>query len=302
MRARGASGRAAAFRSSVADFSIRRSGPEDVDVVYGIFAEWQRAVLGETEIGPKMFASSRATADAAFVAEVDGTIVGDAGVRGGGIDVLVAPPFRRRGIGAALIEATEEAATDEVLLLTAIESEPAAAPFAEASGYTKAWEYWLMGVDLPGEIEAASWPEGVSVRSFREEDSSELKDLLDLAYSADPYDNPMTLEQWRRFMLEDPSFDPDVWFLAVAGDEIVGAALNWKEGYVKDLVVHPEWRGRGIGKALLLETFGEFARRGILRITLKTDSINPTQAWRLYERLGFRKERTYEVFEKRRVS
>jgi ribosomal protein S18 acetylase RimI-like enzyme len=46
------------------------------------------------------------------------------------------------------------------------------------------------------------------------------------------------------------------------------------------------------------QTIAEFARRGIERVTLKTDSINPTEAWRLYERLGMRKERTYEVFQK----
>ena len=47
------------------------------------------------------------------------------------------------------------------------------------------------------------------------------------------------------------------------------------------------------------QTFSEFARRGVPRITLKTDSINPTDAWRLYERLGMKVERTYEVFEKK---
>jgi ribosomal protein S18 acetylase RimI-like enzyme len=80
---------------------------------------------------------------------------------------------------------------------------------------------------------------------------------------------------------------------------MVGAVLNWQEGYVKDLAVHPHRRGRGLGKALMLQTFAEFARRGIPRVTLKTDSINPTQAWKLYARLGMETERTYEVFEKR---
>ena len=47
------------------------------------------------------------------------------------------------------------------------------------------------------------------------------------------------------------------------------------------------------------QTLAEFAGRGIDRLTLKTDSINPTEAWRLYERLGMGKERTYEVFHKR---
>ena len=99
-------------------------------------------------------------------------------------------------------------------------------------------------------------------------------------------------------MFEDPMFDAAVWFLAEADAKIVGAALNWDEGYIKDLVVHPDWRGRGLGKALVYQTFGEFRRRGLPRVTLKTDSNNPTDAWRLYERVGMRKELTYEIFQK----
>jgi ribosomal protein S18 acetylase RimI-like enzyme len=138
------------------------------------------------------------------------------------------------------------------------------------------------------------------VRTFREDDAKAVKDLLDEAYAAEPGHNPLPFDDWCTFMLGDPSYDPEVWFLAVESERIVGAVLNWKEGYVKDLVVHPDRRGLGLGKALMHQTFGEFARRGIPRITLKTDSINPTQAWRLYERLGMRRERTYEVFEKSR--
>jgi ribosomal protein S18 acetylase RimI-like enzyme len=155
------------------------------------------------------------------------------------------------------------------------------------------------GIDLPPEIPAPAWPEGVEVRTFREEDAHEVKDLLDLAYKEEFHHTAAAFENWRRFMLEDPMFDPEAWFLAVAEGQIVAAALNWDEGYVKDLVVHPDWRGRGLGKALMLQTFGEFSRRGLTRVTLKTDSNNPTGAWRLYERVGMKTERTYEIFEKR---
>ena len=131
-----------------------------------------------------------------------------------------------------------------------------------------------------------------------EAEAREIKDLLDLAYAEEFHHQPATFENWSRFMFEDPMFDPGVWFLAVADGKIVGAALNWDEGYIKDLVVHPDWRGRGLGKALVYETFGEFKRRGLPRVTLKTDSNNPTDAWRLYERVGMSKERTYEIFQK----
>ena len=157
-----------------------------------------------------------------------------------------------------------------------------------------------MGIDLPSEIPEPEWPEGVSVRTYggEEAEAREIKDLLDLAYAEEFHHTPATFENWSRFMFEDPMFDPEVWFLAVAEGKIVAAALNWDEGYVKDLVVHPEWRGRGLGKALMYETFGAFKRRGLPRVTLKTDSNNPTDAWRLYERVGMAKERTYEIFQK----
>jgi ribosomal protein S18 acetylase RimI-like enzyme len=286
--------------SNVADAEIRPFRPEDVDPAYELLAEHQRELFGESELTHGMFTNLIAIADASYSAETAAGFVGSSHIRADGIDVLVRKSDRRRGIGTRLLHTIEERATGDVLRLTGVTLEPAAAPFCVANGYEKAWDYWLMGVDLEPEQPAPVWAEGVSVRTFREDDAKAVKDLLDGAYAAEPGHNPLPFDDWCTFMLGDPSYDPEVWFLAVESERIVGAVLNWKEGYVKDLVVHPDRRGLGLGKALMHQTFGEFARRGIPRITLKTDSINPTQAWRLYERLGMRRERTYEVFEKSR--
>jgi mycothiol synthase len=284
----------------VADFTIRPGRSEDSEAVFQIYADWQTANYGQVEIGPEMYATILASADGAFVAEMDGRIVGEADASGGWIDLSVEPSKRRRGIGTALLRAAEEAATEEPTLLIALRSDPPGAAFARASGYEMAWEVWLMGIDLPDEIPEPKWPEGVSVRTYggEEAEAREIKDLLDLAYAEEFHHKPATFENWSRFMFEDPMFDAGVWFLAVADGGIVGAALNWDQGYIKDLVVHPNWRGRGLGKALVYETFAEFKRRGLPRVTLKTDSNNPTDAWRLYERVGMSKERTYEIFQK----
>jgi len=283
----------------VADFTIRPARPEDTHDTFALLAEWQEGFYGEVEIGPEMYASTLAGADASFVAETANGIVGSSALDGNWIDLGVRPASRRQGIGTALLQEAERAAQDDVLLLTCLAADPTSSPFARANGYSKVWEVWLMGIDLPPEIPAPAWPEGVEVRTFREEDAHEVKDLLDLAYEEEFHHTPATFENWRRFMLDDPMFDPEAWFLAVADGQIVAAALNWDEGYVKDLVVRPDWRGRGLGKALMLQTFGEFSRRGLTRVTLKTDSNNPTGAWRLYERVGMKTERTYEIFEKR---
>ena len=284
----------------MAEFRIRPARAEDAEAVFELYADWQRSNYGQVEIGREMYDTILASADGSFVAEVDGRIVGEADASGGWIDVGVEPSVRRRGIGTALLQAAESTATAKPTLLMALQSDAPGAAFAQANGYEKAWEVWLMGIDLPEAIPEPEWPEGVSVRTYGEEEAEarEIKELLDLAYAEEFHHQPVTFESWSRFMFEDPMFDATVWFLAVADGKIVGAALNWDEGYIKDLVVHPDWRGRGLGKALVYQTFGEFKRRELPRVTLKTDSNNPTDAWRLYERAGMRKERTYEIFQK----
>jgi mycothiol synthase len=283
----------------LAEFLVRPLEPADIDSAYELLAGWQAQVFGESEISHGMFSNFQQIVDHAFVAESAEGIIGHADMRAGDMNVLVRDSERRHGVGSALLRACEAKAKDERLGLIGVKSEPAAAPFAAANGYRKIWEVWLMGIDLPDSPASAEWPDGISVRTFRPEDAGPLKALLDLAYREEPNHTPLPLEDWKTFMLGDPSFDPEAWFLALDGEQIVGAALNWKEGYVKDLVVHPDWRGRGLGRSLMLQTFAEFARRGAERVTLKTDSINPTGAWRLYERVGMKTERTYEVFEKR---
>jgi ribosomal protein S18 acetylase RimI-like enzyme len=282
----------------VADVQIRPSRPEDADAAYEQLHEHQ-AEFGEPEFTRGMFDNILALADATFTAERGPEVVGHSTVRDGEISVVVRKQDRRKGIGTRLVRAAEEAAESQVLRLFGVTLEPAARPFAEANGYEKAWDFWLMGIDLDDSLPPPRWADDVIVRTFREEDTEEVKDLLDLAYSAEAHHTPLPFEDWKTLMLGDPSFDPACWFIVESDGEIVAAALNWKEGYVKDLVVHPEHRRRGLGEALLWHTFREFRRRGAARVQLKTDSVNPTEAWRLYERVGMEYERTYETFEKR---
>ncbi len=271
---------------------------EEAAQAYEILADEQQEVFGEAEMTEGMFVSLAEIADAAYAAAKDGTLVGSSFVRSGGIDVLVRRSERRRGIGTRLLRKVEEEASAPVLRLGTVT--PAGAAFARANDYEKAWDFWLMGIDLDDSLEPPKWPDDVAVRTFRPEDAPALKELLDLAYAEEPDHQPMSFEDWRSFMLGDPNFDASCWFLVEAEGELAAAALNWNDGFVKDLVVHPERRRRGLGEGLMRHTFRAFRRRGVARVTLKTDSVNPTEAWRLYERLGMRKERTYEVFEKKR--
>ena len=88
-------------------------------------------------------------------------------------------------------------------------------------------------------------------------------------------------------MTGDAEFDPAVWFLAERDGSLVGCALHWSSGWLKDVAVRESERGRGLGATLVRMGLAEFSRRGCARVGLKVDAGNPTGAVRLYERLGF---------------
>ena len=66
------------------------------------------------------------------------------------------------------------------------------------------------------------------------------------------------------------------------------------------VLIVPErpWRKRGLGEALLLQSFGEFYKRGTRTIGLGVDAQNPTGATRLYQKVGMYIASEYVTYEK----
>ena len=65
-----------------------------------------------------------------------------------------------------------------------------------------------------------------------------------------------------------------------------GGGIVLDTAFVKDLAVHPEARGKGIGEALMWQAFAAFRERGAAHVDLKTNTVENAAAVRLYERLG----------------
>ena len=59
-------------------------------------------------------------------------------------------------------------------------------------------------------------------------------------------------------------------------------------GWIGTVGVPKGWRRRGLGLALLRESFRRFAATGETTVALGVDTENPTGATRLYERAGMR--------------
>jgi mycothiol synthase len=91
---------------------------------------------------------------------------------------------------------------------------------------------------------------------------------------------------------------PELSFLAMNGDEVVGLTLNGRypeddevigrsEGWIEVLGVKEAWRGKGVAKSLLKSSFNAFSAAGFTHAALGVDSENPTGAFGLYQGLGF---------------
>jgi hypothetical protein len=70
------------------------------------------------------------------------------------------------------------------------------------------------------------------------------------------------------------------------------------EAWVDSLGVLEEFRGRGIGGALLDRALRGFRDSGYKQVALNVDSANPTGATRLYEAHGMHVRRHWVVFNK----
>jgi ribosomal protein S18 acetylase RimI-like enzyme len=128
------------------------------------------------------------------------------------------------------------------------------------------------------------WPEGFVMRGFAAADALPLHALLTEVFD-DGADGPF--EEWWPRISDDAEFDPALCFLVIDGKgRLAAAALCWATAFVKDLAVHPEARGLGIGEALMRHAFLAFRDRGAFHVDLKTNTVENAAAVRLYERLG----------------
>jgi GNAT superfamily N-acetyltransferase len=177
----------------------------------------------------------------------------------------------------------------------------AAHELLRSAGYLPVRTTFVMETKLATEPAAASLPTGIELRTFLPgADDIAAYEAYEEAF-ADMWQRPRgTLEQFRS-KLRRPYFDPELWLLAVEGDEIAATVLADeidRKGWVEIVGVRRPWRGRGLALAMLTEAFRRFWRRGVTEIGLSVDAESPTGATRLYERAGMRIKESHTIFEK----
>ena len=221
------------------------------------------------------------------------------------VNGFVRSDFRGRGLGTAILRATEERARERgarKLDNGILASDRAAAALLEANGYRDAAHYYVMTIELEEPPPEPEWPEGLVPRPFEREHARAFWAADDEAFEDEANHESEPFEEFVERRLESPRFAPELWTAVWDGDEIAATLIaDWKRfgaGWIATVGVRRPWRRRGLGRALLLRAFGQFYERGERRVSLNVHSENPTGATRLYESVGMRVEREDILYRK----
>lgn len=255
--------------------------------------------------------------DAWVVAKSDGRLVGYAHTasfnhfRHFGMGVTH-PDYYGQGIGTTLVHLIQSRASEHIPLappearvhlnIGIAGGDERAMQLLIDHGYKKVRRFSRMQIVMDALPPAAVWPEGVTVRTMvAGQDERAIWEALEEAFADHWGHSPVDFEQWLARHQGPGRMIPDLQFLAVEGDTIVGAALcAYMEdfGWVDTLGVRRPWRKLGVGMALLRHVFGEFYQRGTREVGLGVDSQSLTGATRLYERAGMDAIVHYDSYEK----
>jgi mycothiol synthase len=292
---------------------VRAPREDDVSAVASFLDEHALVAYGESELDEDEVRHWLALPELwVRVVERDGSIAGY-------VDVLARDDGRRfdadaraleRDAADALLVAAEDrartgSAPGGLIRASAPDTDRALVDALLTAGWRVIRRSYRMAIALPDDLPEPRWPEGIAVRTFRPGEEERVYEAQMDAF-ADHWDfRRQTLEQWRALGVEHPRFDPSLWWLAEDGGEIAGLTLNSRHpsgdpesGCINVLGVRPPWRRRGLGLALLLHSFRDFAGQGANRVGLGVDAESTTGAVRLYERAGMRVVRCSDVYEK----
>jgi mycothiol synthase len=247
--------------------------------------------------------------DASVVRDAD-RIVGYGLVRERGelwrVEGYVHPDAHGRGIGKLIATGLEEEAARQGarrIQFGVFEADSAARALLESLGYGAVRVFRELRIELEAPPPAAEWPDGLRVVPFEpERDALEFHAAHQEAF-ADVWDfTPRDFESWSKHLLGSARFDPTLWCVVRAGDEIAAGTIctsdTYGGGWVQVLFTRRPWRKQGVGAALLCDSFGRFWERGEHSVGLGVDAASDSGAFRLYERAGMGPVLGWLVYEK----
>ena len=229
---------------------VRPATWDDVAAITDLLVLDNRAALGGAATGPEPVAAAWRQPGFVvgrdnLVAEASGRLVGYAAVTDRRtLELGSTDPAAADALLAAARSRGRELGLSELFLDVRSEVDPRLGlvrrhPFRLES------ETLAMARRLDDEPAPPTWPPGIEVRTYELDDAAEVHDLLDEAYGGwDERYVAIPYREWVDWMTGDSEFDATVWWLAERDGSLVGCALYWSSGWLKDLAVRA---GAGAG-------------------------------------------------------
>lgn len=223
----------------------------------------------------------------------------------------VDPAHRRRGAGSALLTWGRDRARERLLeadnglpmyvRVDAYDTITDALQLHQRLGFTpvRYFEELLRPLSelpelrVPDGVEILPWPVG------EEQRDDEIRIVKNTAFADHWGSTPSPPDRWHH-MLHGVSSRLDLSHIAVdaATGDIIAACLNERyesddellgrrDGWIANLSTLPQWRGRGIASALVVQSLHTFTAAGLTHASIGVDGESPTGAARLYRSLGF---------------
>lgn len=225
--------------------------------------------------------------------------------RGGplGTECLVLPEATGHGLGSFLVDWCEGQAEERhasAVRCGVLAGDETAKRLLTGRGFAYIRSFYRMLIDLDEPPPAPRWPDGIEASSLREDEERLLYEVVEDSFAEHWGHVPRDFDEWRRGL----PLEHDLTFLARDGAEVAGAVVCHEDLFGDALVgilgVRKPWRGRGLGRALLLHGFHALYDRGKRRIGLGVDAGNETGALELYRSVGMWVGGQDDVYERRR--
>lgn len=220
----------------------------------------------------------------------------------------VAPEARRRGIGRHLMtwgvaRATDQLATSTRTLPRYVRVDHDSAEVGSAALFAAVGMQVVRYTDelrrpIGEPIDTLPELDGVRVVTWPDDRDEEIRAAKNSAF-ADHWGSTPTAEHHWQQMVSGANSRRDLSSVALDGaGRVIGhclvkrfaaddAVTGRREGWIDNLGVVRDWRGRGVATALIAHSIGVMEAEGLTHAVLMVDAENPTGAVSLYTGLGF---------------
>lgn len=282
---------------------VRRIKTDDLEQVAQLHSLLHGRPVDRQEVSNRVEAVKQA-GGAYFVAAEAGKILGYASyalvpaIPGWyNLNLFIHPQRRKQALGSALVNTIVKAARElpqsRALLAIFDMDDMGLAYFFGKAGFQLEKYDWCYELPSLDKLPPPSFPPGITLSNHRANQVERFVKLHYRSFADTAYFQPFQPEEVKQEQDATPQFelifacdqqgrDVGVVWLRLEAEE------NSKTVIIEPIGIVPEWRRKGLGRALMLEALHRAKRRGATRSELWFGSWNDA-ARQLYEQLGYRR-------------